>query len=256
MENRDSSGSQTLKAIDGLREWIVRGGLLPGQRVSEPMIIAELGVSRTPARIALNRMADDGLLARTGTNRFVVKEYTAQDIFDAIEIRGNLEGLAARLAAEGRASSAIVGQMEGCVERLDEIIASLPEAIDLDGYIDQNDRLHTLLIEAAGSSMVTQSIEKIRSLSFAAFNALVKSVEVNEAEMMPGLVVAQAQHRALVKCIRQGQGCRAQALAIEHAFNTADYLRSLFDADKAKTGSAKAGLHGDKGERLLASVLF
>ena len=53
-----------------------------------------------PVREALSRLAHEGLLYAAGTGRYRVREFTMSDVRDAIELRGVLEGTAARLAAE------------------------------------------------------------------------------------------------------------------------------------------------------------
>ena len=60
----------------------------------------QLGVSRTPLRTALMTLEHEGLLETLPGGGFVVREFTRTDINDSIELRGVLEGTAARLAAE------------------------------------------------------------------------------------------------------------------------------------------------------------
>ena len=79
---------------------LLRGDFQPGERLSELPLVARLGVSRTPIRLALDRLAHEGLLEASPTGGFVVRAFTIEDVWDAIETRGVLEGAAARLAAE------------------------------------------------------------------------------------------------------------------------------------------------------------
>jgi len=95
----DRAVSQTLKALLDLRELVLRGELRPGERVSELQMVERLGVSRTPVRTALVRLQDEGLLEAIPSGGFAVKAFTEREVLEAIEIRGTLEGLAARLAA-------------------------------------------------------------------------------------------------------------------------------------------------------------
>lgn len=223
----DNSQSQTLKAILGLRGLIVDGELEAGARVSEPLITERFGVSRTPARAALMQMSDEGLLEKRPAGGFAVRAYTEADIYQAIEIRGTLEGLAARFAAEGSPSPAVIAEMQTCVVELDAVVDGLNDEIDQDDYVRLNDRFHMLLVEASGSQMVERSLEKIKSLPFAAANAFVKSLSLNKPAVQRVLLVAQDQHRAIVEAIRNGKGARAQALALEHSFCAARYLQLL-----------------------------
>src|SRR5262245_48570782 len=92
--------SQTARALFSVRELLLRGEFAPGERVSELPLVARLGVSRTPIRLALERLAHMGLLEVNAHGGFTVRGFTPSEALDAIEIRGVLEGTAARLAAE------------------------------------------------------------------------------------------------------------------------------------------------------------
>src|SRR3954466_9997443 len=92
--------SQTGRALLTLREMLLKGEFSPGERLSELALVARLNVSRTPIRLALDRLAHEGLLESAPSGGFIVCEFTLADIWDAIEMRGVLEGTAARLAAE------------------------------------------------------------------------------------------------------------------------------------------------------------
>ena len=95
-----SEDSQTGRTLLNLRGMLLRGDFQPGERISELPLVARLGVSRTPIRLALDRLAHEGLLEASPTGGFVVRAFTLEDVWDAIETRGILEGAAARLAAE------------------------------------------------------------------------------------------------------------------------------------------------------------
>ena len=92
--------SQTGRAALVLREMLLEGHFQPGERIREVPLAAELGVSRIPLRLVLERLAHEGLLEVRPTRGFVVQRFSATDIYDAIELRGLLEGMAARLTAE------------------------------------------------------------------------------------------------------------------------------------------------------------
>src|SRR5690349_4926107 len=101
---RDGRGadveSQTARAFVGLREMLLRGEFARGERISELPLVARVGTSRTPIRLALERLAHMGLLDVVSTGGFTVREFTLSEVHDAIEVRGVLEGTIARLAAE------------------------------------------------------------------------------------------------------------------------------------------------------------
>jgi GntR family transcriptional regulator of vanillate catabolism len=92
--------SQTLRALLQMREVLLRGEFRPGERIREIQLSQRLQVSRTPLRLVLGRLEDEGLVVARPTGGFVASEFSLKDIHDGIEIRGVLEGTAAKLAAE------------------------------------------------------------------------------------------------------------------------------------------------------------
>src|SRR5690348_3698469 len=99
-DRRNGEDSQIARAFVGVRDLLLRGDFARGERISELPLVARLGVSRTPIRLALERLAHMGLLDVAATGGFTVREFALSEVLDAIEVRGVLEGTAARLAAE------------------------------------------------------------------------------------------------------------------------------------------------------------
>ncbi len=111
----DGAGSQTVRAQLRLRELILGGELAPGARIPELALVERLGVSRTPVRAALVRLAEEGLLEALPGGGFAVRDFSETDICDAIELRGTLEGLAARLAAERGVGAVVLAGFRDCL---------------------------------------------------------------------------------------------------------------------------------------------
>lgn len=217
--------SQTVRVQLRLRELIVGGELKPGTRIAELALVERLGASRTPIRMALVRLQEEGLLEALPNGGFAVRDFSEHDIHDAIEVRGTLEGLAARLAAERGVSPVLLAEARDCLERIDALLAepALSEA-SFSGYVEQNGRFHALLTEMAGSDLVARQIERAVQLPFASPNGFVM-VQATGPRARDALVVAQHQHRAVVDAIVQREGARAEALMREHARIAHDNLR-------------------------------
>jgi GntR family transcriptional regulator of vanillate catabolism len=218
-EADDAGGSpnQTMRALLRLRELIVGGELKAGERIAELSMVQRLGVSRTPIRSALVRLQEEGLLEAVPSGGFMVRAFSEDDLRDAIELRGTLEGLAARFAAERGVPASLLAQMRDCLAQIDALLAphSLSEQA-FAGYTEHNARFHTLLAQMSGSSLLVRQIERASTLPFASPNAFVMAASTG-ARARDHLVVAQAQHRAAVEAILAGQGARAEALMQEHA---------------------------------------
>ncbi len=214
----DSQGSsQTVKAQVQLRDLVLSGELEPGTRVAELAIVERLGVSRTPIRAALARLQEEGLLEALPSGGYMVKSFSDADIKDAIELRGTLEGLAARFAAERGIPQELLEEARTCLDRIDDAIAdtALSEA-NFSIYVTENDHFHTLLREMSGSPSIRSQIERMMHTPFASPSAFVK-VNAAEAGSRDLLVIAQNQHRNMLDAIRQREGTRAEAITREHA---------------------------------------
>ncbi|AZI41426.1 GntR family transcriptional regulator [Deinococcus psychrotolerans] len=83
-----------------LREAILGGEFLPGERLGEVELGARLGVSRTPIREALMRLTQDGLIETEANKGVRVRQLSRQEIAETYVVRAELDGLAAALAAE------------------------------------------------------------------------------------------------------------------------------------------------------------
>jgi GntR family transcriptional regulator of vanillate catabolism len=209
--------SQTLRALLEMRELILRGTFQPGERLREVPLAARLNVSRTPLRLVLDRLAQEGLLKARPTGGFVASEFTVEDIRDAIEVRGVLEGAAARLAAERPKNPNDVTALRGLIVALDALIRETPPDMELFArYIDLNGQFHALVVEMARSAMLSRSMEHVLTLPFASPNAFILT-ETETQEGWETIVLSQAHHRAIANAIIDGEGARAEALAREHS---------------------------------------
>jgi GntR family transcriptional regulator of vanillate catabolism len=193
----------------------MRGEFGPGERMSELPLVARLGVSRTPIRLALERLAHMGLLDVSASGGFTVRGYTLSEALDAIEIRGVLEGTAARLAAERLASPEEIERLSGLGLEMDGL-----DRLTLDSfahYMDLNEAFHAEIIDLAKSAMVKRAVEQAVSLPFASPSAMVFPTS-GLAHADETLALAKQHHRAIVEAIQTRQGTRAEHLAREHAF--------------------------------------
>jgi GntR family transcriptional regulator of vanillate catabolism len=200
-----------------LREMILRGKLAPGQRVAEAPVAEQLGMSRTPVRQALPLLAQEGLLTEHETRGYVVRAFTPPDVLDAIDIRGVLEGLAARRVAEKGASKAFVRELRACLHDGDALLRKRRvEANDEAPYAEMNARFHRLILKEAGSLILGEALQHNSRVPFAGPQALAFD-KTNLEQVYDTLYHAHRQHHAIADAIEHGQSGRAEALMREHA---------------------------------------
>ena len=213
-----SAASQTGRAVLGIRDLVLRGQFRAGERLSEVGLAERLSVSRTPIRAALQLLKEEGLLEAALPTGYLVRSFTEADIHDALEVRGTVEGLAARMAAERGVSRLILDEMKQCLAQIDHILSQemMQDERLLSAYAERNARFHALLLDAAGSAVVKRALERVVALPFSSPNAFVLA-----QAKLPGsfqlLKYAQVQHHDIVEAIETRCGSRAEFLAREHA---------------------------------------
>jgi len=226
-----SSPSQQIHALLRLRELLWNGEFTPGQRLREIPLAKRLNVSRTPLRLALTALQHEGLVEMNPRRGFVVRSFRLADIYDAIDIRGMLEGMAARLAVErlpadpakAEASLAPLGK---CVADLDRALASSPRsgaeafagaAEPFAHYVELNERLHATLLELAQSDTLSREMQRVSCLPFAAPSSGFVRMQAEIPESWRVLQIAQDQHHAILDSIAAREAARAENLLREHA---------------------------------------
>lgn len=218
---RGGDNSQSMRALGQLRMMLLRGEFAPGERLSELRLVEMLGASRSPVRLALARLEHEGLLLSRPSGGYVVRAFTGDELHDAIELRGVLEGSAARLAAERGVDPQLLRRMQDCCDAMEAIVRQGSGDLDLlTRYADLNDEFHSLLMDAAGSAVLHRALTHALTLPFAAPSAFV--LEDRQHEMF---VVAQSQHRDLLHAIANREGTRAENIGREHARLAARSLR-------------------------------
>jgi len=218
------------KAIIALRSLIMSGELAPAARVAEVALSERLGISRTPIRQAMDRLTSEGLLERIETGGCRVASFSITDIMDAIEIRGVIEGTAARMAAERGADEADLRACDELLARIDTAL-SRPEEIDFEAYVALNAQFHHQLSALAQSPLILREVERVMRLPLASPSAFLQEQALIR-DFQTSLVRAQTQHKAIVAAIRNREGARAEAIGREHARLARENLEYVMNVDR------------------------
>lgn len=204
------------RALIMLRDMILSGELKAGQRLPELALVDQLNLSRTPIRFALGRLADEGLVESVGGG-FTVREFTRQEIREAIRLRGVIEGMAVRFAAERTTTSDFMPIARKCIDELDDVLKG--RSIDqrhIKRYLDINQRFHRCIWELSESFVIQRTLKHVCALPFASPNAFVMA-QRDVGDIRETIFIAQQQHRSILEAIENRDGGRAEALAREHA---------------------------------------
>lgn len=226
------------RAVIELREKILSGELQGGMRLFEVPLAELLDISRTPVREALSRLAEEGLLERLPSGGFVVRRFGFADVIDAIEMRGVMEGMVARLAAERGAKAEDLQKISETVASIDLCFGERLDEVDFDGYSELNESFHHQLAALSGSELIRREVERASSLPFASPSTFLPD-RGDIAAFRLSLRGAQDQHKAIVAAIAGREGTRAEAIAREHARTARRNLEYMMNEDPELIGKVR-----------------
>lgn len=211
MDTSSEKATETDESYALLHQAIVRGQLLPNQRLVELELAQKFGVGRAAVRAALARLAQDGLVEREPNRGARVRAISEAEAAEMLEVRAVLEGLAARYAARNATAQALAAlqeihtQMQTCLEQG-----------DLLGISELNARWHDQLLTIAHHQTVTGLIHRLRAqhVRFQYRTLLVPGRARHSLEEHQAIMVAMAAHdeAAAENAMRQHLTSAADAL--------------------------------------------
>jgi DNA-binding GntR family transcriptional regulator len=190
-------------AYDAIRERIMAGTLERGARVHQEDVAAELGISRTPVREALRRLAAEGLVEMHANRGARVADADPATMAATYEARLVIEPGAARLAAERRIDPSIAAMRKALADHR-------RFAADQRRSFAANREFHLALVGASGNAALLQFAEHLWVGRIGA------AVYERQAET-PEQVLADAdEHAAILDAVAAGDADRAERLTREH----------------------------------------
>lgn len=186
-----------------LEDEILSGELARGASLGEVSISKRLGVSRTPVRGALHRLAEDGLVEITPNKGAVVVGISLDDLVDIYAIRKRLEGLASASAAK-RITAGDLASLEKLVA-LSEFYISQN---DIDSLRELDTEFHKIIYIASGNRLLGKTLIELHKK--------IKSYRRRSLAVSGRLVESAAEHKEILAAIREGDSERADTLTSIH----------------------------------------
>jgi DNA-binding GntR family transcriptional regulator len=194
--------SQSERAYLLIRDQIVTLRLAPGSVIEEARLREELGLGRTPIREALQRLAHENLVTFVPHRGTFVCDINLTDLHRLTEVRVQLEGYAARLAAE-RASAGDRSAMKAMLDELERIDES-----DVHELMRLDQRIHRLVYAATRNTFLQAMLEESFNLSLRIwFLGLDRGVRIK---------AAVEEHRELLEAIVRRDSDRAESMMRQH----------------------------------------
>lgn len=219
-ENRESGSgaierrSLADRAADAIRELIVTGACAPGSRITEQQFAQQLGLSRGTIRAALRELVHEGLAEVRPYSGWSVVSLTPEDAAELSMLRGALEGLAARLAAETMNEKGRV-----TLDRAYDALKRAATTGDHRRLVAADMDLHKSIFRLAGSARLQDHYARIEP----ALRMYIALADRNPYTPQ-GIV---DWHLSLVEAIRAGEGARAETIARSNAEKSGAELQAI-----------------------------
>jgi DNA-binding GntR family transcriptional regulator len=185
-----------------IRDLVLSGELAPGARLGQIELAERFGISRTPVREALRRLAGEGLVDPLSNRGFRVADFGLEGVLRRLEVRALLEPGIARLAAERRG--------RGDIERMEASIAREERARSGVEAHDASRDFHVALARATGNEELVRVLESLWL------------VEVGRRLLSQRYAVSNwqaedvAEHREILAAVAEGRPGEAERLMAEH----------------------------------------
>jgi len=209
------------KVYRALKTEIIKGSLKPGTKLSEGKIAKQMEVSRTPIREALRELAAEGFVKISPNQGVVVSNASVEDVQEVLQIRGVLEGLAARLATK-TINEEEIKELEKYQKRMEHYT----NKDDVLAFSEMDAEFHELILNICGNNRLIQ-IRK--NLSDQAHRYRIRSLSV------PGrLKYSLREHQEIVEALKRKNSEQADRLSQKHIENVLVNILAHKDKEEDK----------------------
>lgn len=209
--------SQTRRAYDELKRRILDNELPPGTQALEQQTAEWLGMSRTPVREALIRLAQEGMVEVRPRHGMRVLPIAIADLREIYDLLAGLEATAADILARRGLNAVEAAELEGLLKGMTAAL----DAGDLTTWAEGDARFHRRIVEMSGNQRLIIMVETIREQSHRARMATL--------QLRPKPVASNEEHAAVVAALRRRDGEAAVKLLRAHRLRSARLLIDLLE---------------------------
>lgn len=204
-------------AYQEIRRRILDNLWTPGYQALELEVALQLGMSRTPVREALIRLANEGLVEVIPRRGMRVLPVSPNDMREIYEILTALEGMAAELLAAQKPSAQTLAPLVAATKRMDKAL----KADDLEEWAKADENFHETLISLAGNKMLTDAIWTYWDRAHRA--------RMFTLRLRPKPINSTKEHMALVDCLKAGDPMGAAEVNRKHRQRGNRELLAIFE---------------------------
>ncbi|HKA40589.1 MAG TPA: GntR family transcriptional regulator [Burkholderiales bacterium] len=222
----------TDRAYERIRHDVVSCAIAPGTEISEAQLCAQYKLGKAPVRMALNRLAHDGLVRTIPNRGYMVSPVTVRDVHDVFELRLMLEPQAARMAA-GKVDAARL-------QMLDEICHAGYEPGDRKStlrFLEADKAFHVAIGQSTGNARLAGAVERL-------LDEMTRLLHLGLGLRNRSREVQQG-HRALMKALSRGDGDAAERISREQIESARNMVLSAILTSSSALNLALAASRSD-----------
>lgn len=212
---------------DRILQWILEGELAPGSRIVETRVARELGTSQAPVREALRDLATLGVVQMEAYRGARVRRPTKVELIEAMEVRAELEAMAARLAAKR--------MTEDCLVKLRAAMAEMQkwaDSGDVHEHAISNTEFHAAVMRASGNRTLERTWSMLEPFARTYVTANLPGIDLHWLGL---------RHTTILEALEARDPERADKAMREHAKEAEDLVSQMENtpADQEEEASGK-----------------
>jgi len=225
------------RTLDGLvaeevRERIVSGVLAAGTRIDQQALAEELGVSRMPVREALRHLAAEGFVVLVSHRGAIVAQLSPDEIMELYDMRGVLQGLAARLA--------VPHYTEKDLKELQRLLETMEKTKDVRRWTKLNHDFHSRTEVPSGAKRLLSLIQRLTQQCEPYMQISVQYLHAEES--------AVEGHRTIFHACEAGDPAALEQAVRSHLTAWGREIARYLEQRAAEPASSEPGINGDKAE--------
>jgi DNA-binding GntR family transcriptional regulator len=201
---------------DRILQWILEGHLAPGSRIIETRVAKELGVSQAPVREALRDLTTLGVVEMKPYRGASVRQPSKNDLVEAMEVRAELEALAAKTAAP-RITEECLGELRKLIGEM----RVLAEAGDTHAHAQKNTEFHETVLRASGNRTLLRTWSMLEPYARTYVTAMVPGMD---------LIWLGDRHQDILDALEAGDPERAAETMRHHAREAETLVMEMDDS--------------------------
>ena len=209
-------------AYKQIKERILNNEYQPGFQAMEPEVAKQLGMSRTPVREALIRLANEGLVEIIPRRGMRVVPLSVSDMKEIYQLLTALESMAAEVLAKRNLPVEELAPMEDAVKHLNEAL----EKDDLDAWAVADEQFHRSLLELCGN-------QRLASMAATVYDQAYRARMIS-LRLRPKPWKSNEEHKALLEAIKKGDWQKARKIHGNHRRNASKVLTEVLEKYQLK----------------------